>query len=184
MKLFRKGATWDEWTEVALYRAPNGNPPSASAPDIGACSAMAFLPGGAYLVTGAQDGVIRLHGVPDLKVMTTLRVHTDTIHSMRAVSWSGSSTGSGDSALVVSCSADHWVKVTRVVAPPGGLTVVARYCCPVEPLCVSALMGGGTGGRAEDRAEEDTVGGDTLYVHAGDTGGLLSILKVNMGELK
>ena len=179
---------WDEWKEVAFYRAPSGNPQSASAPDLSACSAMAFLPDGLHLVTGAQDGVISLHSVPDLKVVTTLRVHTDTIHSMRAVSWSGSSTGSGDSALVLSCSADHWVKVTRVVAPPGGLTVVARYCCPVEPLCVSGFMDGGAGGRAEEKAEgeaeEQTVGGDILYVHAGDTGGLLSILKVNMGELK
>ena len=188
VKVFQKGAAWDEWTEVAFYRAPSGNPSSASAPNLGACSAMAFLPDGAHLVTGAQDGVIRLHGVPDLKVVTTLRVHTNIIHSMRAVSWSGSSTGSGESALILSCSADHWVKVTRVVGPSGGLTVLARYCCSVEPLCVSGFMGGGMGVRADGgtggRVGEVNVGNDTLYVHAGDTGGLLSILKVDMGELK
>ena len=176
VKLFEK-VSWDEWKEVAVYRAPNRSPPGTLNQDPDSCSAMAFLPDAAHLVSGTQGGTIRLHSVPDLKVVTTLRVHTDTIHSIRAVSWSRGSTGSGDSGLVLSCSADHWVKVTRVVSPQGGLTVLARYCCQVEPLCVSGFLGG----RAE--GEED-VGGDVLYVHAGDTGGLLSILKVDMAELK
>ena len=175
VKLFQK-VSWDEWKDVAVYREPDRSPTGTLNRNPGACSAITFLLNGAHLVSGALDGTMRLHSVPDLKVVTTLRVHTDTIHSMRAVSWSGNSTSSGDSGLVLSCSADHWVKVTRVVAPPGELTVVGRYCCQVEPLCVSGFLGG-VGGRAQ--GEED-VGGDVLYVHAGDTGGLLSILKVDM----
>ena len=182
VKLFEK-RSWDEWNEVAVYRAPDMSPSGTLNQNSGACSAMAFLPDGAHLVSGALDGTMRLHSLPDLKVVTNLRVHTDTIHSMRAVSWRKGSTGSGDSGLALSCSADHWVKVTRVVAPPGELTVVARYCCQVEPLCVSGFMGG-VGDRVEGVEGEEDVDGDVLYVHAGDTGGLLSILKVDMSEVK
>ena len=218
IKLFEK-VTWDNWREVAAYKTPTGS---------GGFNAMAFLPDGVHLASGGQNGVLRIHRVPDLTVVASLGAHTGTVHSLRAVALSSRS-GRCSTSYVLSCSSDHWVKVTRV-APSGGedggvmMTVIARYCCPVEPLCVSGFIAGaleGQGGEGhggvgsptiaegEIRGSAGDVGspggagesgkrvdgaksgggagsrdvggeGEVLYVHAGDSGGLLNVLRVKL----
>ena len=147
---------WDEWKEVSLYRnVPQNNDPLSLKRG---CSAMAFLPDSKQLVSGTHHGMIKLHGIPDLKVIASIKAHTDSIKSMRTVS-------SCKGKFVLTCSKDHWIKVVQV--GPQSLTVIAQYCNAVEPLCISGFI--------------DSH--DILYIHAGDTGGLLNVIKVGLTKL-
>ena len=102
--------------------------------------------------------MVKLHSIPDLKVICNIKPHTDSINSIRTVSC-------GIGMFVLTCCKDHWIKVVQVRPP--NLTVVAQYHNAVEPLCISGFI------------DQD----DILYIHTGDTGGLLSVIKVDLTTL-
>jgi WD40 repeat protein len=118
------GASWDQtiwlWDLASDGPDPRGHP----LPGHGRVRAVAFDPEGTRLVSGGNDGAIRIWSVPDGRLLATRLGHTDAVVGVAF---------SSDGKLLVSAGEDQTI---RVRDPQSGVTWSTRriYAGPVRSI--------------------------------------------------